>query len=98
MIEMRKIRMKLEKSANMIWIAAIFVFGSLVGCATATPIIGPDGTENQLISCDSVQLCYEKAREVCGGTYKIVNTNSETSGVNGTLNIQTKLLVKCDRS
>ena len=75
----------------------VFLFAIVVGCATATPIIGPDGTVNQLVSCDSVELCYEKAREVCGGTYKIVNSNSETSGVGGNLNTQTKLLVKCDR-
>ena len=70
---------------------------SLAGCATATPIVGPDGTENQLISCPAIQQCYEKAREVCGGTYKIVNSNSETSGANGYTSTETKLLVKCDR-
>lgn len=76
----------------------LMMFSSiLVGCATATPIIGPDGTENQLISCPSITQCYEKAREVCGGPYKIVNTSSETTGANGTTNTETKLLVKCGR-
>lgn len=75
----------------------LFAFVSLLGCATAKPIIGPDGTENQLISCPSVEQCYEKAREVCGGTYKIVNTSSETSGANGVTGTDTNLLVKCDR-
>ena len=67
------------------------------GCATAKAIIGPDGSENQLISCPNVDLCYEKAREVCGGPYRIVNTNSETSGSQGYTATETKLLVKCGR-
>lgn len=61
------------------------------------PIIGPDGTENQLVSCPSVEMCYEKAREVCGGPYKIVNSSSETSGSHGMTGTDTKLLVKCSR-
>ncbi len=68
-----------------------------IGCATATPIIGPDGTENQLISCPAVEQCYEKAREVCFGPYKIINSNSETSGSNGYTGTEVKLLVKCNQ-
>lgn len=70
---------------------------SLLGCATATPIIGPDGTQNQLISCSSVEACYEKAREVCGGNYKIVNTNTEVTGGQNYTGSEIKLLVKCDK-
>ena len=69
----------------------------LLGCATARTITGPDGTENQLISCSAVEQCYEKAREVCRGPYKIVNTSSETSGANGNTDTAIKLLVKCGR-
>jgi hypothetical protein len=70
---------------------------TFLGCATARPIVGPDGTENQLISCPSVDLCYKKAREVCGGSYKIVNTSTETSGSNGNVGTEINLLVKCAR-
>jgi hypothetical protein len=81
----------------------IFLAGHLVGflflagCATAKTITGPDGTKNQLISCSTIEFCYDKAREVCGGNYKVVNTNSETSGFNGTTDTEIKLLIKCDR-
>ena len=70
---------------------------TLSGCATATPIIGPDGTENQLISCGTVEQCYQKAHEVCGGPYKIVNTNSERGGADGSMSNTTKLLIKCGK-
>lgn len=82
----------LIKSFNFVTI--IICFGAF-GCATATPIVGPDGTENQLISCVTIEQCYNKANEVCGGPYKIINTNSETSGSNGKTSTNVKLLVKC---
>ncbi|HRO68039.1 MAG TPA: hypothetical protein PL182_10780 [Pseudobdellovibrionaceae bacterium] len=69
----------------------------LWGCASAKIITGPDGTENQLISCGGVEYCYEKAREVCGGNYKIVNTSSRTSGDGLSTSTQINLLVKCER-
>lgn len=72
------------------------LFVNLAGCATAKKIIGPDGTANHLISCHSTEYCYEKAREVCGGNYKIVNTSTESSGANGVTSSTTNLLVKCD--
>lgn len=65
----------------------------LLACTTATPIVGPDGTENQLISCPTSEDCYDKAHEVCRGPYKIVNTSSEINQPGGTTTI--KLLVKC---
>ena len=69
----------------------------LLGCATAQAIVGPDGTQNQLISCSQIEDCYEKAREVCSGPYNIVNTSGQTSGANGYVGTQTKLLVKCGK-
>ena len=39
----------------------------IAGCTTVTPIVGPDGTENQLISCGAVESCYKKAIEICHG-------------------------------
>ncbi|HWU42905.1 MAG TPA: hypothetical protein VN132_05680, partial [Bdellovibrio sp.] len=70
---------------------------TLAGCATSKSIVGPDGTENQLITCGSLEHCYSKAREVCHGPYKIVNTNSEVSGSNGQTSTQIDLLVKCGK-
>ena len=81
-----------EKLLKMILVS---IFGVLIGCATAKPIIGPDGTENQLVSCDYIELCYNKAREVCMGNYNIVNTSTETSGSNGNTSTSVDLLVKC---
>lgn len=70
----------------------------LSGCATSDSkkIVGPDGTENQLITCYEIENCYNKASEVCKGPYKIVNTSSETSGMNGVTGTTVKLLVKCE--
>ena len=82
------IRRKLKMSV------ALFIFG-LAGCTTVTPILGPDGTENQLISCAPVEKCYAKANEICRGPYKIVNTSTETEGANGSTGTIVKLLVKC---
>jgi hypothetical protein len=76
---------------------ALLLGTSLVACATARPIIGPDGTENQMITCPAVEMCYDKAREVCGGSYKIVNSSADVSGMDGNTGTTTKLLVKCGR-
>ena len=76
-------------------IAAFFFAG--IGCATSTAIIGPDGTENQLVSCTKIETCYSRANEVCHGPYKIVNTSNENIGADGSMGIQTKLLVKCGK-
>jgi hypothetical protein len=82
---------------HLLRIIGIVCSCAMFGCETVTPVIGPDGTENQLISCGLVERCYDKAREVCRGPYKIVNTTSETSGTNGSTSTVVKLLVKCGR-
>ncbi len=62
------------------------------GCAvTQKTITGPDGTKHKLISCNEVEKCYGKAKDLCG-TYKIVNTSTEGAGDAKII----KLLVKCD--
>lgn len=78
--------------------AMVFLLSSL-GCvmAQSTPITGPDGAENQLISCSYIKSCYEKASEVCRGPYKIVNTHSATSGSGTDVSTDINLLVKCGR-
>lgn len=68
---------------------------NLCSCVTVTPITGPDGSTNQLVSGYSVEACYKKAREICRGDYSIINSSSDTSGAQGTTNTTTNLLVKC---
>lgn len=74
----------------------------LSGCATssAKPMVGPDGSAHQLVTCGYIEGCYEKAREACGGNYKIVNSTSDTSGVSdhvsSTVSTDYQLLVKCE--
>ena len=69
--------------------------GALVSCVTVDPIIGPDDNTNQLISCPAVEMCYEKAHEICNGPYRIVNTSSDSWGANGSSSTTVKLLIKC---
>lgn len=70
---------------------------TLAGCATAKAITGPDGTEHQLVRCPTIDLCYSKATEVCGGKYQIVNTSTDVSGGSDGTSSTTNLLVKCQR-
>jgi hypothetical protein len=70
---------------------------AVAGCQTVKPIIGPDGTTHQLVSCySSIEGCYSKAREACGGNYKIINTSSSVSGDASSTSSSIDLLVKCD--
>jgi hypothetical protein len=75
-------------------LATLFAL-TITACATVRPIVGPDGTENLLVSAPSSEMAYEKAHEVCNGPYKIINTNSETSGFNGNTGSEIKMLIKC---
>jgi len=56
----------------------------LTGCVTATPIILPDGSTGYEIKCPGTQRsmgdCMNKARESCGGNYKVVD-KEESSGM-----------------
>lgn len=70
---------------------------AVVACQTSQPITGPDGTEHQLIGCSAIEYCYQKATAVCAGPYKIINTNSEVSGSEGSTYTTVKLLVKCGK-
>lgn len=67
-----------------------------LSCATSKMIVGPDGSSHQLVSCSGVEYCYEKAREVCGGNYKIINTSTKTDGSGNFVSTETSLLVKCE--
>jgi hypothetical protein len=80
------------------WVLVLLLCGAFWGCVTVKPIVGPDGTEHHLISCGSVEACYERATAHCAGPYRIVNTNSEVSGsVDGGTSTAVKLLVKCGK-
>ncbi len=69
----------------------------LVACASSRNVKGPDGTPHKLISCSQLGKCYEKAAEVCKGSFKQVETNVETiPGYNGTTTEEIKILVKCE--
>ena len=56
----------------------------ITGCVTATPIILPDGSTGYEIKCPgtarSMGDCMNKAREACGGNYKVVD-KEEASGM-----------------
>lgn len=69
----------------------------LTGCGTSTrAMMGPDGTQNQLVTCYQIGNCYETAREVCKGNYKIVNSTSEHStGTDNKVRTEHQILVKC---
>lgn len=57
-------------------------------------VTGPDGTTHQLIQCFEIETCYNKARETCGGKYKIVDNTTVVHRDNVTS--LTQLLVKCE--
>jgi hypothetical protein len=46
----------------------------LSGCATSTIVYDETGREALLIQCDaSLAVCHNKAREVCGGAYALLD-------------------------
>jgi hypothetical protein len=51
------------------------------GCrpATATPVAGPGGQEAQLVQCGDSAECYEKADEVCPGSYEILESGNRNA-------------------
>ena len=69
------------------------------GCASSKNVKGPDGTPHKLITCSQLGKCFEKAAEVCEGSFKQVNTETKTiPGYNGTTTEEIKLLVKCEKN
>jgi hypothetical protein len=76
-------------------LATLLVIGTLAGCTTVEPISGPDGSTNELIHCPDIKECYNKAAEVCGGQYTIINTSTSVSGAYGSTSSTNDLLIKC---
>lgn len=57
----------------------------LAGCATATQVMGPDGTPHFNVHCGTNKtLCYQKAQEVCPGGYAVTNETGGLSGITPT--------------
>jgi len=69
----------------------------LSGCVTAKPITMPDGAAGYEIKCPgtarSIGDCMNKAREVCGGNYKVIDKEETSSLMSGPLGI-TPILVR----
>lgn len=79
-----------------IFILAILLI--VTSCATSQQIIGPDGTLHELITCENgVASCYEKATEMCGGKYDIINSSSQMHGSKKYVATEISLLVKCSK-
>ncbi len=74
-----------------------FLILLIAGCSHTSQktIVGPDGTKHKLITCNEVEDCYQKANELCG-EYKIVNSSTNTSGVENITSSEIQLLVKCE--
>ena len=71
----------------------------LTACASSKNVKGPDGTPHKLITCSQLGKCFEKAAEVCHGSFRQVETNVQTiPGYNGTTTEEIKILVKCEKT
>lgn len=54
-------------------------------------IVTPDGKEGFVVSCDrSVDYCYERARQVCGGNYEVIRRVDPDVKVGRTVEIACK--------
>ena len=88
-------------------IASILLLTMLTGCINAArPMQLPDGTTGYNITrCRSMAGCYNKAAEVCGGQYEVINSASQAFGsytaVNGigagSAGTALEIAVKCKR-
>jgi hypothetical protein len=81
----------------------------LAGCATSRTITGPDGRPVHRISCDgsalSMDMCYEKAGDICGTAgYAVLNADGSATPMlyagGGTLIagaiVKRSLMVRCN--
>jgi len=63
----------------------LFITLVLVGCATAKPVMSPNGKAGYSIECDgtavSMTICYEKAAEACPKGYLIIDTHNQNGVV-----------------
>ena len=57
-----------------------------MGCATSSPVMGPDGTQHVNVKCPrDIANCYEEAAKVCPKGYDVVdkNDNNQVVPLNG---------------
>ena len=73
----------------------------LAGCASAiTPFTSPDGRQAYAMACgNGFSRCYDKARELCGGDYDVIdrisgNIVTAYNGMASTVN-NDRLYVAC---
>jgi hypothetical protein len=80
-------------------VKSLLVLLILSACASSKNVKGPDGTPHKLITCSQLGKCFEKAAEVCHGSFKQVSTEAKTiPGYNGTTTEEINLLVKCEKN
>jgi len=85
----------------MRWIATLLCTLTLTGCLNvAKPVRLPDGSQGYTISrCRGMNSCYNKAAEVCGGKYEVIDSTTRNSGAvaNGTGSSSSsfEMAVKC---
>lgn len=70
------------------------------GCASATTVMGPDGTPHVNVHCGTrVSLCYQKMAQVCPAGYQLVDRSNgfALAPVNGQLygGANHDFLIKC---
>jgi len=70
---------------------------SLFSCATSNQVIGPDGTEYQIVNCEKERHCRKEAKKICKGNYELLNTDTEidSAAFNGMTVTTFNFLVKC---
>jgi hypothetical protein len=91
-------------------IPAIFAAAMLSGCVTARPVALPNGTQGYAIQCPGaardISDCMNKAAEVCGGKYSILDQEGNVVGGTATMvgnsaifvqGIHRTLIVSCNR-
>jgi hypothetical protein len=65
-------------------IACALAGGLLSGCVTSRPVALPNGTQGYAIRCPGaardISDCMNKAAEVCGGKYQIVDRDGNAAG------------------
>ena len=91
--------MKTIKVLGFSLILSFYFSACMTARVDSHSVIGPDGTENEIIYCTNMgmEACYGKANQVCGGTYKIVNSNETNQYLGQGQSVETsQILVKCD--
>jgi len=84
------------------------IFTLLMGCATSTTFLSPDGDTWHEINCSGSAMqisdCYKKASEVCKGNYNVVEKKEAEAGgvlvptqfgLTATSNSKRSLIIQC---